>query len=124
MRARRRPQSGVTVIQVAMAMPTLLFLLLAIVQFAFYEFSDQVAEAAAQAGLVAATVQGGSFPAGYTAAQQLVARQGNLLQQSSVSISQSGTTVTVKVSGQAMSVVPGLSLPVDKSDAGPVEPAP
>lgn len=117
-------ERGVTVIQLAVVMPTVLFLLLTIVQFAFYEFSDQVAESAAQQGVTAATIQGGSDAAAVSAAQAVIARQGNLLSQPGVRVTYSGGTVTVEVIGNAIEIVPGLSLPVAKTAAGPLEPVP
>jgi hypothetical protein len=117
-------ERGVTVIQLAVVMPTVLFLLLTIVQFAFYEFSDQVAESAAQQGVTAATIQGGSDAAAVSAAQAVIDRQGNLLSQPGVTVTRSGQNVTVAVTGNSIEIVPGLTLPVAKTAAGPVEPAP
>src|SRR5487761_1402836 len=95
---RRRRERAVTAIQVAMAMPSVLFLLLATVQFAFYEFAGQ-------------------------AALTVVSQQGNLLGGPAATVTESGGTVTVKVTGTAMQILPGLSLPVDMTAAGPPEPA-
>ena len=113
-----------TAIQVAMAMPSVLFLLLATVQFAFYEFAGQVALSAAQQGLVAATVQGGTPAAGKSAALTVVSQQGRLLGGPVATVSESGGTVTVEVTGTAMQILPGVSLPVDRTAAGPMEPTP
>ena len=122
---RRRPRErAVTAIQVAMAMPSVLFLLLATVQFAFYEFAGQVALSAAQQGLVAATVQGGTPAAAKSAALTVVTQQGKLLGGPVATVSESGGTVTVEVTGTAMQILPGLSLPVDRTAAGPMEPTP
>lgn len=104
-------------------MPSVLFLLLATVQFAFYEFAGQVALTAAQRGLTAATVQGGTPAAGKNAALTVVSQQGNLLGGPAATVTESGGTVTVKVTGTAMQILPGLSLPVDMTAAGPPEPA-
>ena len=52
----RRADRGVTVVQLAIAMPVVLLLIMSVIQYALFEFANQVAEAAATEGLQAATV--------------------------------------------------------------------
>ena len=52
----RRADRGVTVVQLAIAMPLVLLLIMSVIQYALFEFANQVAEAAATEGLQAATV--------------------------------------------------------------------
>ena len=121
----RRADGGVTVVQLAIAMPVVLLLIMSVIQYALFEFADQVAEAAATEGLQAATAYGVPNPgtAGQAAAEATVASQDRLLLQPSTSISVDlvHQTVTVVVTGKAMQLVPGLNLPVSKSAAGPIE---
>jgi hypothetical protein len=122
---RRRAERGVTVVQLAIAMPVVLLLIMAVIQYALFEFADQVAEAAATEGLQAATAYGVPDPgaAGQAAADSTVTSQDQLLLKPSTSVSVDlvHQTVTVVVMGTAMQLVPGLNLPVSKSAAGPIE---
>ena len=52
----RRADRGATVVQLAIAMPLVLLLIMSVIQYALFEFANQVAEAAATEGLQAATV--------------------------------------------------------------------
>jgi hypothetical protein len=121
----RRADGGVTVVQLAIAMPVVLLLIMAVIQYALFEFADQVAEAAATEGLQAATAYGVPDPdtAGQTAADATVTSQDQLLLKPSTSVAVDlvHQTVTVVVTGTAMQLVPGLNLPVSKSAAGPIE---
>jgi len=124
MRGRRR-DGGVTVVQLAIAMPVVLLLIMSVIQYALFEFANQVAEAAATEGLQAATAYGVPDPgaAGQTAADATVASQDQLLLQpnATVTLDLVHQTVTVVVTGTAMQLVPGLNLPVSMSAAGPIE---
>ena len=124
MRGRRR-DGGVTVVQLAIAMPVVLLLIMSVIQYALFEFANQVAEAAATEGLQAATAYGVPDPGavGQTAADATVASQDQLLLQpnATVTLDLVHQTVTVVVTGTALQLVPGLNLPVSMSAAGPIE---
>ena len=57
----RRADRGVTVVQLAIAMPVVLVLIMSVIQYALFEFANQVAEAAATEGLQAATAQSATW---------------------------------------------------------------
>jgi hypothetical protein len=115
----------VTVVQLAIAMPVVLLLIMSVIQYALFEFANQVAEAAATEGLQAATGYGVPDPgaAGQTAADATVASQDQLLLQpnATVTLDLVHQTVTVVVTGTALQLVPGFNLPVSMSAAGPIE---
>ena len=130
----RRADRGVTVVQLAIAMPVVLVLIMSVIQYALFEFANQVAEAAATEGLQAATVYDPSgnpcivtIPtrkaAGASEADSVATSEDQLLLQPSASPAVDCTTqtVTVVVMGTAVQLVPGLSLPVRMSAAGPIE---
>ena len=121
----QRADRGVTVVQLAIAMPVVLLLIMAVIQYALFEFANQVAEASATEGLQAATAYGVPNPsaAGQAAADATVTSQDQLLLKPSTSVAVDlvHQTVTVVVTGTAVQLVPGLSLPVSKSAAGPIE---
>ena len=121
----RRADRGVTVVQLAIAMPVVLVLIMSVIQYALFEFANQVAEAAASEGLQAATAYGVADPgaAGQSAADATVTSQDRLLLEptATVTVDRVHQTVTVVVTGTAMQLVPGLNLPVSMSAAGPIE---
>ena len=127
----RRADRGVTVVQLAIAMPVVLVLIMSVIQYALFEFANQVAEAAATEGLQAATVYDTSgnpctpSPAGRSRRERCHRWPPP---RTSCSCSRARRhrrltiqTVTVVVTGTAMQLVPGLNLPVSMSAAGPIE---
>ena len=123
----RRADRGVTVVQLAIAMPVVLVLIMSVIQYALFEFANQVAEAAATEGLQAATAIRRSptrvRPERAAADATVATSQDQLLLQPSASVTVDlvHQTVTVVVTGTAMQLVPGLNLPVSMSAAGPIE---
>jgi len=104
------------------ATPLLLLLILLVVQFAMWQHSVHVAQAAASEGLAAARVQGGTPGAGQSEANVVLGQltQGVLVHPS-VRVARGANTTTVTVTGEAQSVIPFLHLPVSATASGPVE---
>lgn len=103
-------------------MPVLMLLITASVQFAVYEHAVTVALDAAQRGLQAARVQGGSNAAGQTAALTDAAQLGSgILVGPAVTVTRTGGSVSVQVRGSAEPVMPGITLHVAAVAAGPLE---
>ncbi|MBJ7596340.1 MAG: pilus assembly protein [Candidatus Dormibacteraeota bacterium] len=103
-------------------MPVLMLLITASVQFAVYEHAVNVAVDAAQRGLQAARVQGGSNVAGQTAAINDAAQLGSsILVSPTVTVTRIGNSIRVQVHGNADAVMPGITLQVVGVAAGPVD---
>ena len=104
------------------ATPVLLLLILVVVQFAVWQHSVHVAQAAASEGLAAARVQGGTAGSGQDEASLVLSQlsQG-VLMHPSVHVARGANTTTVTVTGEAQAVIPFLHLPVHATASGPVE---
>lgn len=108
--------------ELVIATPLLLLILLAIIQFALWSHATHIAQAAASQGLAAARAQDGTAAAGSASAQQMLNQlDSGPLSGASVHAERSATAATVRISGTATSVVPFLHLPVHAEAVGPVE---
>lgn len=122
MRRALRGDSGAATVELVVATPLLLLMLMVIVQFALWSHAEHVAQAAASQALAAARVDGGTTAAGAGQARRLLADlAGGPLENPDVDVARSATAVTVRISGTATAVVPFLKLPVRAEAAGPVE---
>ncbi|PZR80191.1 MAG: pilus assembly protein TadE [Candidatus Aeolococcus gillhamiae] len=118
----RRRQRGAVSAQLVIAMPVLMLLITASVQFAVYEHAVNVAVDAAQRGLQGARIQGGSDTAGQMAALSDAAQLGGgILVSPTVTVTRIGNSIRVQVQGNAEAVMPGITLQVVGVAAGPVE---
>jgi hypothetical protein len=96
-----------------------------VVQFAMWAHAVHIAQAAANAGVQAARVYGSTAEAGRTEATGMLEHlAGTVLTDRQVSAGQTHDTATVVVSGTAITVVPGLNLPVRVSVTAPRENVP
>jgi len=123
--ARRwRGDRGAGSAEVVIAVPLLMLLILLIVQFAIWAHASSVAQATAEEALAAARVQGGSAAAGQQRAGQVLGQIGSsVLLSPHITVTRTGATATVQITGTAEEVlpVPGLSFPVHITVTGPVE---
>lgn len=121
-RARLRDDRGTVTAELLIATPLLFLLVLSVVQFALFEYAAHVAEAAAQQGLAASRVTGGTTDAGDTAAHALLGQIGSaVLSNEAVATTRGAITTTVTVSGDAEAVLPFFSLPVSVAASGVTE---
>ena len=119
---RRDERGSMSLAQVVITAPALLFLLMLIVQFGLMFHARNVAEQAAQEGAAAARSFDGTAEQGRVDALQLLAAVGDgTLMRREVQVRRTSTTATVTVTGTVVAVVPGLALTVTESAAGPVE---
>ncbi len=111
-----------SVIEVAIVFPVLLFLLMAVFQFAIWYHGNQVVRAAAQDGARAARAEGSSDAEGQARAEAVLgAAGGTLFTSRSVEASRADDRVTVTVTGRVVSIV-GIRFPaVTRSASGPIE---
>lgn len=122
LRQALRHDRGAVSAELVIAVPLLLMLLLAIVQFALWSHATHIAQAAAAQGLSAARAQDGTAHAGAAKAQQLLDQLArNSLTGTSVNAERTVESASVRISGTATTVVPFLRLPVHAEAAGPVE---
>lgn len=119
---RRDERGSMSLAQVVITAPALLFLLMLIVQFGLMFHARNVAEQAAQEGAAAARRFDGTAEQGRVDALQLLAAVGDgTLMGRDVQVRRTSTTATVTVTGTVVAVVPGLALTVTESASGPVE---
>jgi len=115
-----RGEDGQT--ELVIVFPVAMLLLLILLQAALWFLGRSVAQDAAQDGARAAALLGGGPTAGAQAAKDdLVQLSGPMLSSTSVSVTETGGRVQVRVSGAAESILPGFSLEVSASAAEPVE---
>ncbi len=112
---------GSSTVEVAIATVLVVTLLLAVVQLGVYFHARSVAATAARQGLDTARGSEGTAAAGDQVATQFLNEAGGALVGESASVSRTPTEVTVTVSGSALSVLPGVSLPVTVTVRAPVE---
>lgn len=124
-RQRRRRDRGAASVELVLATPLLLLLLMAGVQFALWAHARNMAQAAANEGVQTARAYGSSAAAGKADTQALLADlSGGSLTGTSVSAGRTATSATITITGQATSVIPGLTFPIRISVTAPVEKVP
>ena len=114
--------SGALTLSYVIVFPAVLIALLFIVQAALYFMAHNLALAAAQQGADVAREYNSTDGAGSAAALSLIRQDGSgMLETERAVATRTGTTVTVTVSGQAWSLVPGLPVTVTETVQEPIE---
>jgi Flp pilus assembly protein TadG len=122
LRERLRGDRGAGAAEVVIAVPLLMLLILAIVQFALWAHASSVAQATAEEALAAARVQGSSAAAGQQRAQQVLGQIGGaVLVAPQMSVTRSADSTTVQLTATAERVIPFFSMPVRVTVTGSVE---
>jgi Flp pilus assembly protein TadG len=102
--------------------PMVLLLLFGGIQIAITSYAKNLALATAQAGVRAATSAPGDVNRAAPAAQTFAAtKAAGTLDNPGINVSLDGNTVTVTVTAQSHSVVPGMEMTVTQSASGPME---
>jgi len=121
----RKPDSadsGALTLSYVIVFPAVLIALLFIVQAALYFMAHNLALAAAQQGADVAREYNSTDGAGSAAALSLIRQDGSgMLETERAVATRTDTTVTVTVSGQAWSLVPGLPVTVNETVQEPIE---
>ena len=105
----------------AIAYPAVVVLCLALVQFGLYYAATNTAQAAAWTAYQQARVYGGTAADAEAAGMQLLG-SGSLLAAGRITITRSDVEVTAVTTGTAVTILPGLPLPlVRRALTGPVE---
>jgi uncharacterized membrane protein YkvI len=110
------------VIEAVLVIPVIMVILLVLVQFALWSHASQVAQLAASEGDRAARSSGGGTSVGISRAQSVLQGAGSDVESSSATGAMlPGDQVRLTVVGRALSILPGLSLPVSATVVGPVQ---
>ena len=118
----RTNEGGAVSVQLVIATPLLLLLLMLTVQFAVYLHATHIAEATAAQALAAARLEAGTAADGDIQAQAVLGQLGHdVLLEPHVSVTRRATQVRVEITGVAQTVVPPMRLPVRAVAEGPTE---
>jgi Flp pilus assembly protein TadG len=123
-RARHGPHSdrGSATIEVAVALPIVMLLLMLVVQVGVYFHTRAVATTAAHKGLDALRVEEGSVPAARAATEGFLDRNAPALETHTVDVARTGDIAEVTVSGDVVSLIFGADLfPVRVTAVAPIE---
>ena len=121
---RGRDERGSTSLELVILFPVVLLLIFAGIQGALYYHARNVALSAAQQGVRAAKAENGSSDQGRQAAQAFVDQAGgaNVMTGVNVTSNRGANEATVTVTGQPISVIPGiLNFTVSQTAQGPIE---
>lgn len=119
--AAAEDQRGAMSIEAVLILPVVLTIIFMIISGAIWFSAGNLAQAAAAsayntARLYNATSQDGT-QAGYAIANQ----PGTILENAQVTVTRTATTVTVEVTGNSPTIIPGLNVAVDRTVTGPTE---
>ena len=118
----RTSDEGSSAIELVLLTPALMVCVLLIVQFALWQHARHVLLAAAQEGARAARAQGGTADDGRTRASNYIRQLGpDLVTAPVIDVARGTDSVSVRISGRAVNIVPGLPLRVTATSTGPVE---
>jgi Flp pilus assembly protein TadG len=122
---QRRPhgsERGSAVTETVILMPVLLFLVTLVIQFGLWYHAEHVVQAAADEGVRAARLQGGTAQAGQQRAQDFLTHAGrSIVVGPVVTASRDLNVASVTVTGTAVAVLPGLHLRLRSTATGEVE---
>lgn len=127
--SRRRHQAlrgdrdgGYSILEAAITLPAIVFLLMAVVQWAIVWHARGLAQAAAQEGLRNAAAYGSSTGAGQQDIANYINQVApNALANPQIQVNRSGNTITVHIHASVPSLVPFGSFSVDATASAPVE---
>jgi Flp pilus assembly protein TadG len=115
-------EKGEAIAQTVIVAPVLFALIMGVIQFALVAHAQNVAEAAAQEGTSAARRFNATEADGKVEAISALRSLGpKMLSARDVKVDRTASTVTVTVTGQALSLVPFLHPNVSETASGPVE---
>jgi Flp pilus assembly protein TadG len=122
-RAVVRGERGSATLELAIAFPVFLLLLISAVQGGLYFYARAIALSAAQEGVQAARLQSHTLDDGVTAARGYAVRAGggSLRDVAVDTVGSTPTTVRITVSGTAPTLLPGWREGISQQAAGPRE---
>ncbi|NBE91848.1 MULTISPECIES: TadE family protein [unclassified Nonomuraea] len=115
-------ERGSATLEAALVYPAVLLLVMLTMNTALWFHARTLAMAAAQEGLRAGRAHGSTLSAGQASAERFIRQAGgSFLTHPDVAITHDTDTLEVSVSGQAVSLVPLLTLPVTQVARAPIE---
>ena len=121
-RVGNRDEAGFSSLEMAILFPLTIFIVFGIIQFGVWDHDYDVARAAAQEAVRSASAYHGSQTDGSRAAALVLEQNAKgLILHTTVSCKRGPTVATASVTGQALEVVPFISLPVKATATAPVE---
>ncbi|MDQ3643441.1 MAG: pilus assembly protein [Actinomycetota bacterium] len=115
-------ESGEATTEAVLVVPVLMLLIVLVLQFGLWYHAEHVAQAAAQEGVRAARVEGGTAERGRQRTEDFLSRAGRtIVTGRTIDATRDPDTASVRVRGRAVAVVPGLALAVSASATSPVE---
>ena len=115
-------ERGSSAVEMVIIFPVTLLIVLLIIQFGVWYHASDVARAAAQQGVKAASAYGATAAEGQASADTVLRQNGNsLIQAPLVTPYRDGAVARVTVTGSALSVVPAFHLSIHVSATSPVE---
>lgn len=119
---RKNGDDGYSVLEAAITLPIIFFLLMVVVQWAIVWHSRNVAQAAAREALRTAQSYQSTAAAGRADADSYLSQVApHALSQNCVTVTRSATTVTVRVHCEVMSVIPFGHYSTNEVVSGPIE---
>jgi len=118
---RRRDERGIAAPEFVVIMPLVMLIFLMLVQWSVQLYNDRIVHAAAREAAVDAASWEGTEGAGRQTANEYLADSGSDLSNTSVKINVGATEVTVTVSGEVMTLLPGFTKRVSATATVPRE---
>ncbi|MFZ2504100.1 MAG: TadE family protein [Nocardioides sp.] len=118
---RRRDERGIAAPEFVVIMPLVMLIFLMLVQWSVQLYNDRIVHAAAREAAVDAASWEGTEDAGRQTANEYLADSGSDLSNTSVKINVGATEVTVTVSGEVMTLLPGFTKRVSATATVPRE---
>ena len=122
-RARCRDDAGTYSVEAILVVPLVLIIVLGTFQVALWAAARNYARAAADRAVIAATIEGGTIEQASEQAEQRLKSpvEAGLLANHQVDVTPNGTDVRVAVTGDVLSLVPGLPIHVNVTSTGSTE---
>lgn len=125
-RIRRDRQGGDVALEMVLLAPIIIFMIFVVIQFALWYHARHVVTVAAQEGARVARAANTSAAAAERAGRDrayafIDTLGGSIVEDPNVVVNRGVATVTVRVTGTAIHIVPGLRLQVRGQSAGPIE---
>jgi Flp pilus assembly protein TadG len=118
---RRRDERGIAAPEFVIVMPVVMLIFLMLVQWSVQLYNDRIVHAAAREAAVDAASWDGTESAGRETADDYLADSGSDLSNTQVKITVGATEVTVTVSGDVMTLLPGFTKRVSATATVPRE---
>ena len=118
---RRRDERGLAAPELVVIMPLVMLIFLTLVQWSVQLYNDRIVHAAAREAAVDAAAWEGTEADGRQTANEYLEDSGSDLSNTDVDVSVGATEVTVTVSGDVMTLLPGFTKRVSATATVPRE---